>query len=172
MNPNGNRNKLTCTNCWEMRTHKQVFQETGKKRENMRKHYRSKKSFGYEIYARTSKATHRVFQLRVHLLLGSFSFFITCSSLQGNYGWRLGASSIRDASSNRRITVHFWIALINTFRMIYNLFGFAEVPIFPLFWVMMSLWCHFLSHGFQICIFCGTVNELSFNSVGCLWQVL
>ena len=72
MKPNGNGNKLTCTNCWEMRAHKQVFQETGKKRENMRKHYRSKKSFSYEIYAGTSKATHGVFQLRVRLLLGSF----------------------------------------------------------------------------------------------------
>ena len=41
----------------------------------------------------------------VRLLLGSFPFFITCSSLHGNYGWRLGASSIRDVSSNRRITV-------------------------------------------------------------------
>ena len=36
----------------------------------------------------------------VHLLLGSFPFFITCSFLHGNYGWRLGASS------NRRITVN------------------------------------------------------------------
>ena len=69
-----------------MRAYKQVFQETGKKRENMRKRYRSKKSFGYEIYARTSKATHRVFQLRVRLLLGSFPLFIICSSLHGNYG--------------------------------------------------------------------------------------
>ena len=103
VNPNGN--KLTCTNCWEMRTHKQVFQEAGKKRENMRKHCCSKKSSSYEIYARTSKANHRVFQLRVRLLLGSFPFFITCSSLHGNCAWRLGASSIRDASSNRRLTV-------------------------------------------------------------------
>ena len=45
--------------------------------------------------------------------------------------------------------------------MIHNLFGFAEVRIFSLFLVMMSLWHHFLSHGFQICIFGGTLNELS-----------
>ena len=47
-----------------MHAHKQVFQENGKKRENMRKHYRSQKSFSYEIYAGTSKATHKVFQQR------------------------------------------------------------------------------------------------------------
>ena len=44
-----------------MLAHKQVFQETEKKRENMRKHYRSKRSFSYEIYAGTSKAAHKVF---------------------------------------------------------------------------------------------------------------
>ena len=54
-------------------THKQVFQETGKKRENMRKHYRSKKSFGYEIYARTSKATHKVFHKRGASFIREFS---------------------------------------------------------------------------------------------------
>ena len=100
MNPNGNGNNLTCTNCWEMRAHKQVFQEIEKKRENMRKHYRSKKSFSYEIYARTSKATHRVSQLRVCLLLGSFPFFITCSSLHRNYDLRLGVSSNRHIMVN------------------------------------------------------------------------
>ena len=36
----------------------------------------------------------------VRLLLGSFPFFITRNSSHGNYGRRLGASSIRDASSN------------------------------------------------------------------------
>ena len=64
--------------------------------------------------------------------------------------------------------VHFWIALINTFRMIYNFFGFAEVRIFQLFLVMMSLWRHFLSHVLQICIFCGTLNELSACQVSIL----
>ena len=47
------------------------------------------------------------------------------------------------------------IALINTFPMIYNLFGFAKVRIFLFFLASMSLWHHFLSHGFQIWIFCG-----------------
>ena len=47
-----------------MHAHKQVFQETGKERENMRKHYCSNKSFSYEIYAGTSKATYKVFQQR------------------------------------------------------------------------------------------------------------
>ena len=42
--------------------HKQVFQENEKKRENMRKHYHSKKSFSYEIFAGTSKAAHEVLQ--------------------------------------------------------------------------------------------------------------
>ena len=45
--------------------------------------------------------------------------------------------------------------------MIYNLFGFAEVRIFPLFLVMMSLWRHFLSHGFQICISCRMNYQLA-----------
>ena len=35
-----------------------------KTRENTRKHYHSKKSFSYEIYAGTSKAAHKVFQQR------------------------------------------------------------------------------------------------------------
>ena len=43
----------------------------------------------------------------VHLLLGTFLFFITSISLHGNYGSRLGASSVRDASSNRYITVRW-----------------------------------------------------------------
>ena len=103
VNPNGNRNKLTCTNWWEMCTHKQVFKETEKKRENT-------------IVQRSLLATRFMLELQkllikysnkgVRLLLGSFPFFITCSSLHGNYGWRLGTSSIRDTSSNRHITVH------------------------------------------------------------------
>ena len=102
VNPNGNRNKLTCTNWWEMHAHKQVFKETEKKRENT-------------IVQRSLLATRFILELQkllikysnkgVCLLLGSFPF-ITCSSLHGNYGWRLGASSIRDASSNRCITVY------------------------------------------------------------------
>ena len=145
MNPNGNGNKLTCTNCWEMRAHKQVFQETGKKRENMRKHYRSKKSFSYEIYARTSKATHRVFQLRVRLLLGSFPFFITCSSVYRNYGLRLGASSIRDASSNKRITVMFIFVVSPTFFNNMSNFGVTSV-LFPFLGFDSKLVCFFFSN--------------------------
>ena len=96
VNPNGNGNKLTCTNWWEMRAHKQVFQETGKKRENT-------------IIQRSLLVTRFMLELQklliifsnkgVRLLLGSFAFFITCSSLHENYGWRLGVSS------NRCITV-------------------------------------------------------------------
>ena len=56
-----------------MCAHKQVFQETGKKRENMRKHYRSKKSFSCEVYAGTSKATHKVFQQRGVYFIREFS---------------------------------------------------------------------------------------------------
>ena len=56
--------------------------------------------------------------------------------------------------------------------MIYNLFGFADVRIFPLFLVMMSLWRHFLSHGLQIYIFCGTLNELSACQVSILQVVI
>ena len=48
-------------------------QETEKKRENMRKHYRSKKSFSYEIYAGTSKAAHKVFQQRGASSIREFS---------------------------------------------------------------------------------------------------
>ena len=56
-----------------MRDHKQVFQETGKKRENMRKYYRSKKPFSYEIYDGTSSATHKVFQQRGASSIREFS---------------------------------------------------------------------------------------------------
>ena len=39
----------------------------------MRKHCCSKKSFSYEIYAGTSKATHKVFQLRGASSIREFS---------------------------------------------------------------------------------------------------
>ena len=39
----------------------------------MRKYYRSKKSFSYEIYAGTSKATHKVFQQRGMSSIREFS---------------------------------------------------------------------------------------------------
>ena len=39
----------------------------------MRKHSRSKKSFSYEIYAGTSKATHKVFQQRGASSIREFS---------------------------------------------------------------------------------------------------
>ena len=48
--------------------------------------------------------------------------------------------------------LHFWIALVKTFRMMYNLTGFSDIRTFPLFLAMTSLWRHFLSHGFQISI--------------------
>ena len=54
-----------------------------------------------------------------------------------------------------------------TCRMIYNFTGFSEVSIFPLYVVMASLRGHFLSHGFQICIFCGTYNRLTTCEVQC-----
>ena len=57
--------------------------------------------------------------------------------------------------------------------MVYNLTGFLDVRIFPLFLVMTSLKRHFLSHGFQICIFCGGYQSAkNFNAVDCLGQVL
>ena len=34
------------------------------------------------------------------------------------------------------LILHFWIALVKTFQMIYNLVGFSEVHNFPLFLVM------------------------------------
>ena len=71
----------------------------------MGKSYLSKKSFTYEIYAGTSEAAHKVFQQRCASSIREFPFFKTCNSLHGNYGRRLGTSSIRDASSVRRITV-------------------------------------------------------------------
>ena len=77
-----------------MRAHKQVFQETGKKkRENMRKHYRSKKSFSYQIYAGTSKATHKVFQQRVRLLLGSFPFLYNLDFFARKLWLKIGDAS-------------------------------------------------------------------------------
>ena len=39
----------------------------------MRKHYHSKKSFSYEIYAGTSKAAHKVFQQRGGSSIKEFS---------------------------------------------------------------------------------------------------
>ena len=68
--------------------------------------------------------------------------------------------------------VHFWIALINTFRMIYNLFGFAEVRIFPLFLVMMSydvISCHMI---FKFAYFVELLNELSACQVPNLYVVV
>ena len=55
-------------------------------RRQMRKRYLSKKSFTYNIYAGTSKAAHKVFQQRGASSIREFLFFITCSSLHGNYG--------------------------------------------------------------------------------------
>ena len=52
----------------------------------MRKHYRSKKSFSFEIYAGNSKLLKKYSNKGVRLLLGSFPSFIACSSLHGNYG--------------------------------------------------------------------------------------
>ena len=51
--------------------------------------------------------------------------------------------------------VHFWIAPVKIFRLIYNLTGFWEVR------VTTPLWRHFLSHGCQICIFL----ELMYQSI-------
>ena len=88
-----------------MCAHKQVFQETGKKRENMRKYYRSKKSFSYEVYAGTSKAFQKkdsiskVFQqrgvssIREFSILHNMQFF--AQKLWLKIGW----------SSNRHIMV-------------------------------------------------------------------
>ena len=39
----------------------------------MRKHYHSKKSFNYEIYAEISKATYRLFQQRGAFSIREFS---------------------------------------------------------------------------------------------------
>ena len=47
--------------------------------------------------------------------------------------------------------LNFWIALIKTFRMKYNLLGFAEVQILP--FLVMSLLRHFLTLGFYMSIF-------------------
>ena len=37
-----------------------------------------------------------------------------------------------DIVAQIQLKVNFWIAPINTFRMMYNLFGFGEVRILPL----------------------------------------
>ena len=58
-----------------MCAHKQVFHETGKKGENMRKLYRSQKSFSYEIYAGTSKTVHKAFQQRGVSSIREFSIY-------------------------------------------------------------------------------------------------
>ena len=76
---------------------------------------RNEKTWENTIVQRSLLATRFMLELQkllikysskgVCLLLGSFPFFITFSSLHGNYGWRLGVSSMRDASSNRHIMV-------------------------------------------------------------------
>ena len=43
-----------------------------------------------------------------------------------------------DTAVQIQLKVNFWIVLINTFRLIYNLFSSAEVQILPLFSVMTS----------------------------------
>ena len=48
-------------------------------------------------------------------------------------------SLIFDTVAQIHYKVHFWIALINTFRMIYKLFGFAEDRILQLFLVERSI---------------------------------
>ena len=68
--------------------------------------------------------------------------------------------------------VHFWIALINTFRLIYNLFGFAEVRISPLFLVMTSFLVTWFSNSHILWDFEWTINLPSLSPVGCRWQVL
>ena len=70
--------------------------------------------------------------------------------------WQNGSNSIK-------------VTFLNSFHQ--NLWNdiyfvwFRQDPHFPTvfhcFLVMTSLWCHFLSHGFQICIFCGTLDRLS-----------
>ena len=52
----------------------------------MRKRYLSMKSFTHEIYAGTSKASHKVFKQRGASSIRGFPFFITCGSLHENYG--------------------------------------------------------------------------------------
>ena len=57
----------------------------------------------------------------------------------------------------------------------YNLPDFFYVRNFPLYLVMTSLWRHFLSNGFQICIFCETSKQKQSTSacnVDCLGHVL
>ena len=75
-----------------MRTHK-VFQVTEKKRESLRKHCHSKKSFSYEIYAGTSKAAHKVFQQRSASSIREFSVLQDWVRLQ--LGMRLQIGVLR-----------------------------------------------------------------------------
>ena len=75
-------------------------------RRQMRKHYLSKKSFTYEIYAETLKAAHKIFQQKVCLLSGSVLFFMTCSSLHGNYGLTPSPPNV-DRSRQRKTRVIF-----------------------------------------------------------------
>ena len=75
-------------------------------RRQMRKHYLSKKSFTYEIYAETLKAAHKIFLQKVCLLSGSVLFFMTCSSLHGNYGLTPSPPNV-DRSRQRKTRVIF-----------------------------------------------------------------
>ena len=49
--------------------------------------------------------------------------------------------------------MHFWIALVKTFRMMYCFTDFSDVRTFPLYLVMTSLGPHSLSHQLQFAYF-------------------
>ena len=63
-----------------MHVHKHVFQEIGKKRENMRK-LAKRSVLAMRFMLELQKLLIKYSNKRVHILLGNFFFFITCSSL-------------------------------------------------------------------------------------------
>ena len=71
--------------------------------------------------------------------------------------------------------VHFWIALVNTFRIIYNLFYFRVGPHFSIVssvLVMTSFLVKWFSNLHILWNFEWTISLPNFNAVGCLCQVL
>ena len=97
--------------------------ETGKKREKRWENAIFQRSllptrFMLELQKLLIKYSNKGVRLLLLSFNGSFPSFITCSSLQGNCDFGLGASSVRDASSIKCITVYYCLTKISTWSAV------------------------------------------------------
>ena len=75
-------------------------------------------------------------------------------------------------SCSNSIKLYFWIAALKTFQTTNILFSFDEAQATrSALSHCLSLWRHFWSRDFQICIFCRTLNGLSACKVSMLQVV-